>query len=510
MKTSSKRKKFYLIAFIFLSLFICVESCLPSGISSIQSQLIAIIFNKGQRGDKEVLPTSLSVEGNEMMHIGETQQLNAIFTPTNVSDTRVTWSIKETDKATLNNSGVVTALKEGTVEVRATSNVDVNVFGTFTIRIEPVALERLIVNYDKSEVSVGTTASFGIQYEPSNTTNKGIEWISDNENIATINERGIVKGLQEGTCHIYARSKYYGVESERIEVTVNNLPVIPVTEVDYFDIEEPIFVTQSLEIKPTFNENATDQSFYMTSGDSSVFSISGHKIVGRKEGSAILTIISNADESVRSREISIKVKEVNATEIVIYEINYYYQKLQPILFRFVSEEPKYKVTDQEVSFVINDSSVCEIDESGNLYGKEVGKVQLTIIWKKDPSIRSTKEINILTSNTSLWGKINRFTRKVIGHFSLFLITGIFGMLTLVAYKEKLRYLYSFLINISYGFVLGCISELLQLIPKGRACQFKDVIIDTLGYFFGVLLVWMILCFRNKKHREIEYKEMNKG
>ena len=210
MKTSSKRKKFYLIAFIFLSLFICVESCLPSEISSIQSQLIAIIFNKGQRGDKEILPTSLSVEGNEMMHIGETQQLNAIFTPTNVSDTRVTWSIKETDKATLNNSGVVTALKEGTVEVRATSNVDVNVFGTFTIRIEPVALERLIVNYDKSEVSVGTTASFGIQYEPSNTTNKGIEWVSDNENIATINERGIVKGLQEGTCHLCKKQILWG------------------------------------------------------------------------------------------------------------------------------------------------------------------------------------------------------------------------------------------------------------------------------------------------------------
>lgn len=476
MKTSSKRKKFYLIAFIFLSLFICVESCLPSGISSFQSQLIAIIFNKGQRGDKEVLPTSLTIVGNETMKIGDSQQLKVNFAPEKVSDTRVTWSMGTTDIASLSSSGVVRALKEGTINIRATSNVDANVFGTFTISIEPVDLERLIINYNKQEVSVGTTASFGIQ---------------------------------AGTCHIYAKSKYYDVESDRIEVTVNSNPVIPVTEINYSDIEEPIFVTQSLEINPTFNENATDQSFYMKSSDPSVLDVSGNRAIGKAEGSAYLTIISNTDDNMKSRDILVQVREVNAVEIVIYEINYYYQRLQPILFRFVSENQKYKVTNQKVSFTVDDSNICEVDENGNLYGKEIGRVQLTIIWEKDSSIRVTKEINILTSKNSLWGKINRFTRKVIGHFSLFLITGVFGMLALVAYKDKLRYLYSFLINISYGFVLGGISELLQLIPKGRACQFKDVIIDTLGYFFGGLLVWSILSLRNRKNKRIEYKNVPK-
>lgn len=500
MKAKTKRRKFYLIAFIFLSLFICVESCLPSGISSIQSQLIAVIFNKGQRGDKEVLPTSLSIEGNEMMHIGETQQLNAIFTPTNVSDTRVTWSIKETDKATLSNSGVVTALKEGTIEIRVTSNVDVNVFDTFTICIEPVVLEKLFVNYNKTEVSVGTTASFWIQYEPSNTTNKGIEWVSDNENIAIINEKGIVKGLQVGTCNIYAKSKYYEVESERIEVTVNNLPVIPVTEINYSDIEEPIFVTQSLVISPTFNENATDQSFYMVSSNTSILGVSGNRVVGRAEGFAYLTIISNTDESVKSREILIKVIEVNAIEIKLYNTRFYYQRLTPIPYGLFSEIPNYSITNRTVVFSVDNTDVCEVDANGNIYGKKEGKANLTLSWAKDPSISVTNEILIVPSDTSLWGKINRFTRKVIGHFSLFLVTGVFGMLTLVAYKDKMRYLYALLINLGYGFILGGVSELLQLIPKGRVCQFKDVIIDTSGYFIGVLAVLLILLVVKRKQK----------
>lgn len=498
MKTSSKRKKFYLIAFIFLSLFICVESCLPSGISSFQSQLIAIIFNKGQRGDKEILPTSLTIVGKETMKIGDSQQLEVNFAPEKVSDTRVTWSIKETDKATISNSGVVTALKEGTIEVRVSSNVDVNVFGTFAIRIEPVALESLIINYNKQEVSVGTTASFGIQYEPSNTTNKGIEWVSDDEDIATINERGIVKGIQVGTCHIYAKSKYYDVESDRIEVTVNSNPVIPVTEINYSDIEEPIFVTQSLEINPTFNENATDQSFYMKSSDTSVFSISGHKIVGKKEGSAYLTIISNTNENMKSRDILVQVKEVNAVEIKLYNTKYYYQKLTPISYGIFSDNPNYLVTNTRVVFSIDKTEICEVDTNGNIYGKKEGKAKLTISWAKNQEVSITKEIDIVPSSTSLWGKINRFTRKVIGHFSLFLVTGVFGILTLVSYKDKLQYLYALLINLGYGFALGGISELLQLIPKGRACQFKDVIIDTLGYFLGAFLLLMALEIKNKK------------
>lgn len=506
MKTSSKRKKFYLIAFIFLSLFICVESCLPSGISSIQSQLIAIIFNKGQRGDKEVLPTSLTIVGNETMKIGDSQQLEVNFAPEKVSDTRVTWSIKETDKATISNSGVVTALKEGTIEVRVSSNVDVNVFGTFAIRIEPVALESLIINCDKKEVSVGTTASFGIQYEPSNTTNKGIEWVSDDENIATINERGIVKGIQVGTCHIYAKSKYYDVESDRIKVTVNSNPVIPVTEINYSDIEEPIFVTQSLEINPTFNENATDQSFYMKSSDSSVFSISGHKIVGRKEGSAYLTIISNTDENMKSRDILVQVREVNATEVRILSDTYIYQVPVRLHYTLISENNGYSVTNKNVSFNIAENDFCTIDDQGIMYAKKTGKVSVTIFWNKDKAISTTREIEFVLPHNSLWGRINRLTRKIIGHFSLFLITGVFGMLTLASYRNELRYLYSGFINVGYGFLLGGISELLQLIPNGRACQFQDVIIDSLGYAIGVFATMLILYLLHKRIKKKQNEE----
>lgn len=508
MKAKTKRRKFYLIAFIFLSLFICVESCLPSGISSIQSQLIAVIFNKGQRGDKEVLPTSLEIEGKNMMQIGDTQQLKVNFMPEKVSDTRITWSMEETDLASLSSSGVITALKEGTVIVRATSNVDINVFNTITIDIEPVPLKALLLSYEKDEISVGTTTSIKIQYEPSNTTNKGIEWISTDEKIATINERGIVKGIKVGSCQVYAKSEYYGIESRPITITVNNQPVIPVTEINYSDKEEPIYVTQSLVINPIFNEGASDQSFYMESSDSSIFSVSNNKIIGKKEGSAYLTIISNADESVKSREILIQVKEVNAIGIQLLNDKYYYQQATKIRYRLISENENIVVTNQKVFFSIEKNDFCTIDSDGTLYAKKVGKIEITILWDKDSNISLTQEIEFVLPSSSFWGKLNRFTRKIVGHFSLFLLTGTFGMLTLVAYQDKLRYFYALLINFGYGFILGGISELLQLIPEGRACQFKDVLIDTLGYVIGAFIVWLFLVIHRKRSRAKVKKEEN--
>lgn len=132
-----------------------------------------------------------------------------------------------------------------------------------------------------------------------------------------------------------------------------------------------------------------------------------------------------------------------------------------------------------------------------MYAKKEGKVNLTINWKKDSSISITQEIEFVVPNGTIWNKLNRFARKIIGHFSLFLVTGVFGILTLISYREKIKYLYALLINSCYGFLLGGISELLQLIPEGRACQFKDVLIDTLGYFIGTCIVLLILVIIKK-------------
>lgn len=87
--------------------------------------------------------------------IGDDVQLTA--TPTDVvgsPDLTVTWSSDDTDVATVDATGLVTAVTAGTATITATSNFDATVTGTATITVaEPMAgvLENYVLTLDAGE-----------------------------------------------------------------------------------------------------------------------------------------------------------------------------------------------------------------------------------------------------------------------------------------------------------------------------------------------------------------------
>ena len=65
-----------------------------------------------------------------------TLQLSPAVLPTDATDKRVTWLVVNgTGQATISDSGLVTAINNGTVTVMATSNDGSGVYGTLIINI---------------------------------------------------------------------------------------------------------------------------------------------------------------------------------------------------------------------------------------------------------------------------------------------------------------------------------------------------------------------------------------
>ena len=81
-------------------------------------------------------PQSITISGEPEMIVGKTMTLSASVLPTGVSQ-NVIWSADNESIATVSPTGVVTAVKEGTVYITATSAVDEEVFETLKIRIKP-------------------------------------------------------------------------------------------------------------------------------------------------------------------------------------------------------------------------------------------------------------------------------------------------------------------------------------------------------------------------------------
>ena len=98
-------------------------------------------------------------------------------------------------------------------------------------------------------------------------------------------------------------------------------------------------------------------------------------------------------------------------------------------------------------------------------------------------------------------KLHAALRKVLGHFSLFLVDGIVGLFCITIENKKLRYILMF----AFGVFFATTAEVLQLIPKGRVFALRDIVINNSGYLIGTLLSLLVYWIINK----IRKREMTK-
>jgi len=139
----------------------------------------------------EVTPATLALQ------VGETAELKATVTPDQAEYT-LAWTSSNTAIATVDNSGKVTAVAEGTVTITAEAGGQK---GTCTVTITP-SIESLSIDPTTLTVLVGNTASISATVVPA-TAASGIVWSSNNTTVATV-ANGTVTGIAEGTATITA------------------------------------------------------------------------------------------------------------------------------------------------------------------------------------------------------------------------------------------------------------------------------------------------------------------
>ena len=87
-------------------------------------------------GDKKSIPiTNISIIGNNEISVAGTLNLSAEITPSNASNKDIYWSVNNVRVATINQSGILTGLKEGEVIVTASAKDGSGIKGTKTIKI---------------------------------------------------------------------------------------------------------------------------------------------------------------------------------------------------------------------------------------------------------------------------------------------------------------------------------------------------------------------------------------
>lgn len=150
-------------------------------------------------------PQSISfLEGNSSeLYVGATKRLNIAFQPSNVSFFDVSYETLDASIATFNN-GIIQAIRPGKTMVIARSVRNPSIYASHEITVLPLPqLEDFLVSNSMTLV-VGTSKKISITKNPSNAAidTTLFTYQSENNEIATVSQQGIVYGIQPGKTNI--------------------------------------------------------------------------------------------------------------------------------------------------------------------------------------------------------------------------------------------------------------------------------------------------------------------
>lgn len=138
--------------------------------------------------------------------------------------TTITYTSSNSAVVTVDASGKLTAVKEGTAKI--TAKLPNGSSATIDVRVLPM-IKTITMADDYVKVKNGSTKTLSVTIAPANATEKLI-WKSSDTSIATVDENGVVTGKKNGTVTITCTSQY-GKVSASCTVKVCNLIQVALT-----------------------------------------------------------------------------------------------------------------------------------------------------------------------------------------------------------------------------------------------------------------------------------------
>lgn len=572
----------FLGVYVLLSAFIIVESSIPGGASSAQSNFFARIgaalvnFFNGPIEPNVIEPTSIKLASDSSYLGQEGEVSNVAIGTTSLFSFEVTYPEKkqedvynyayQVERASTSDAYTYTVSSHSNsgkfyVDVRVTGNEITSQAQEINVKIG----EDQACTHTFKVVDLPAPTSFSIK-ENDFTLKKGesaqidmqllgegrddaylrryfdprkIAVSSSDSDIAYIDEYGVIHAEQEGSAILA-----YG--DKEIQVTVINESIyIPENNALSISLENPAKSPFLLDYDFVFDDKEGDDDYGMilypsfdvdTLEDKSVswdvdnplsVKLAPHhydeegfpvyndeegnpciRAVGyRKKGETTISCYSNADKRLHA-ETKLIVGEAIPTSLTLTGVPSSKTINVNETFSFSASFLPKNVSNTKIHAVSSDDSIVSIlrndSTSITVKGLQAGECRIQATSITNPEISASFDVKVKlqeTINTENYDDFHGFIRKALGHFLLFLVTGVFGFLFVVTFFEKKNIKWATLGLVVVGFLTAGLSELVQYFVPHRSGLWSDVGIDTAGHTLGVLLtiliVWFTLFIRSK-------------
>ena len=171
--------------------------------------------------------------------VGEALQLKVLIEPENASPLDIQWKSSDENVVAVSESGLISGISEGSATVTATMG-DFTATCQVSVYTPIIVAEQIVLNIDKAELNIEETVQLEATVLPEDTTDKTVEWKSSNEDVAIVDETGLVTAIGEGSATITVSCGEASAQCEITvleEATVEELFVNPDSKISIYSID---------------------------------------------------------------------------------------------------------------------------------------------------------------------------------------------------------------------------------------------------------------------------------
>lgn len=248
---------------------------------------------------------------------------------------------------------------------------------------EPVKVQSISFNPTSLSLVAETSGQIVASVLPDNAENKTLQWSSDDENVATVDQTGKVNAIAAGTAQIKAAATDGGGAQATLTVTVTAKPV-PVTRVDLsyssYKMKVGDIVQNGASVQP---ENATVQTVTWSSSAESVATVDQTgKMTAVAAGTATIKATAN-DGSGKYAECAVTVV---TPKDVFLTIPFAIMKIDPACKSITLKAYYGKISEYgsredlvDPSWTSDNESVVTVSAAGKLTAVAPGTAKITVM-----------------------------------------------------------------------------------------------------------------------------------
>ncbi len=306
------------------------------------------------------------------MKVGQTTTLKVKkVSPSNASKS-VKYSTSKKSVAIVDSKGKIKAKASGTATITVTSKSNSKVKATCKVTVkQPV--KKIQISKNVLAVQKGKTVNIKATVKPKNASNKKLKYKTSNKKIATVNSKGKVKGIKNGTVTITVTAADGSKKKATCKVGVYTAKIKKAT---VSPSKKTLNVGQTVTLKTKIKSPSKGavNLFTWTSSNKKVASVDAKgKVKALKAGTA--TIIGTAaDGSKKKVTCKITVKQP-VKKVTIAPSSTQVTEGQKVKLK-VNVSPA-NASNKKVTWKSNNTSIATVDGNGVVTGKKAGNATIT-------------------------------------------------------------------------------------------------------------------------------------